>query len=157
MQVVADGAREPDLPLITQVSRWDRLKDMTGVLDAVTEYVPNVHLALVGPDPTAITDDIEQHLWYTQCFERWKDLPSARRRQVSLICLPMTDPAHRRDFVKALAVGGTGAALGRIAPTMADDPPKEDPKPRSEVDARMDLILARYGQHLDDDGKKAHR
>ncbi len=101
VQVVADGPREPDLPLITQVSRWDRLKDMTGVLDAVTAYVPDAHLALVGPDPAAITDDIEQHLWYTQCLERWKDLPLTRRRRVSLICLPMTDPAQNATLVNA--------------------------------------------------------
>jgi len=71
----------------------------------------------------------------------------------------MTDPAHRRDFVRALALGGAATALGRPTPARADDEPKKDepPKPRSEVDARMDLILARYGKSLDDEARKSVR
>ena len=73
----------------------------------------------------------------------------------------MTDPSHRRDFVRALAIGGTAAALGTPAALADDDPkgkPKEDPpEAKSEVDARMDLILSRYGKYLDEDSKKAVR
>lgn len=75
----------------------------------------------------------------------------------------MSESAHRRDFLRGLAVGGTAAALGRPAPAIADDGPKdkakEEPKekPRSEADARMDLILARYGPHLDEAARKAVR
>ena len=74
----------------------------------------------------------------------------------------MTDPSHRRDFVRALALGGTAIALGTPPSVVAyDDPkdkPKEDPpKAKTEVDARMDLILSRYGKYLDEDAKKAVR
>ena len=74
----------------------------------------------------------------------------------------MTDPAHRRDFVRAIALGGTAAVLGCPSPSVADDDPKDKPKEepskaRSEVDARMDLVLARYGKYLDEDAKKAVR
>jgi hypothetical protein len=73
----------------------------------------------------------------------------------------MTEPetTHRRDFVKAVALVGSAAALTR--PAMADDDKdkdkKDEPKPKSEVDARMDLILARYGSSLDDEAKKSVR
>ena len=73
----------------------------------------------------------------------------------------MDEPSHRRDFVRALALGGGAVALTR--PVLADDekdkdkPRDEAPKPRTEVDARMDLILARYGKYLDDAAKKSVR
>lgn len=73
----------------------------------------------------------------------------------------MTDPAHRRDFVRAIALGGTAALVRPNTVVAGEDPkdkPKDDePKPRSEVDARMDLILARYGKFLDEDARKAVR
>ena len=71
----------------------------------------------------------------------------------------MTDSTHRRDFVRAIALGGAAAALTRPSAAIAnDDPPKGDPpKLRNEADARMDLVLARYGKHLDDDARKAVR
>jgi hypothetical protein len=80
---------------------------------------------------------------------------------------------HRRDFVKSLAVG-TSAALWAAAdaPAAAHDAPQEKAKPaqdekpkddkpkeepRTEVDARMDLIIARYGKHLDEAARKTVR
>jgi hypothetical protein len=59
----------------------------------------------------------------------------------------MTDPSHRRNFVRTLALGGAATALGRPTPAVADDEPKKDepPKARSEVDARMDMVIARHG------------
>lgn len=71
----------------------------------------------------------------------------------------MTDPTHRRDFVRALALGGTAALTACPAPAnAAQDKPKDDStKARSEVDARMELLLARYGQYLDDAARKAVR
>jgi trehalose synthase len=71
-KVMLERARRPDDPLITQVSRWDRLKDMAGVMEAVVGHVRCGHLMLVGPDPTAIADDIEQQVWYADCVDRWQ-------------------------------------------------------------------------------------
>ncbi|GAB3950510.1 glycosyltransferase [Micromonospora vulcania] len=100
--VLSDGPRRLGDPLITQVSRWDRLKDMAGVLTAVTAHVPRGHLALVGPDPAAIADDVEQEFWYADCVERWRGLPAAQRRRVSLISLSMTDPTENALLVNAI-------------------------------------------------------
>jgi trehalose synthase len=47
-------------PVVLQVSRWDTLKDMAGVLTAFTGHIApgtDAHLVLAGPDPTAIADD----------------------------------------------------------------------------------------------------
>lgn len=52
--VIRDGlGSSPDTPLVVQVSRWDRLKDMLGVMQAFAEHVDSsrgAHLALVGPE-----------------------------------------------------------------------------------------------------------
>lgn len=66
----------------------------------------------------------------------------------------MSDGTRRRDFVRALALGG---ASGLVAvPAAADDEKGED-KPRTEADARFDLVVARFGKHLDADARKAVR
>lgn len=68
----------------------------------------------------------------------------------------MPDHPHRRDFVRAIALGGTAAAIA--PPARADEQEKpKDAATRTEVDARMDLVLARYGLSLDDDARKAVR
>jgi hypothetical protein len=77
----------------------------------------------------------------------------------------MTRPESipRRDFARALAAAAV-VAPGALAdePKAADetkDKPKEGPKPPDEVDARMALLLARYGKHaqLDEKARAAIR
>ena len=44
--------RPPDAPLVVQASRWDRMKDMAGVMDGFAEHVDpsrGAHLVLAGP------------------------------------------------------------------------------------------------------------
>ena len=50
--------------LVLQVSRWDRLKDMAGVMSAASpthlaDLPDDVHLLLVGPDSSGVSDDPE--------------------------------------------------------------------------------------------------
>jgi hypothetical protein len=61
------------------------------------------------------------------------------------------DTSHRRDFVRRLALGATVSAVAAPGPALADGPA------RSEADARMEVVLARFGRHLDDDARKAVR
>jgi len=89
-------------PLVVQVSRWDRLKDMDGVLTAFVSEVDAGRLALVGPDPDGIPDDIEQHAWFDRCLASWRSLAPAVRRRASLICLPMTDLRENAVLVNAI-------------------------------------------------------
>lgn len=66
---------------------------------------------------------------------------------------------HRRDFARALALGALAApsVVAADEPEKKPDEPKPAAPPRTEVDARMDLILARYGGRLDDEARKSIR
>ncbi len=52
-----------ETPLVTQVSRWDRLKDPVGVINGFKHFVEEgghdngCHLVLAGPDCTSVSDD----------------------------------------------------------------------------------------------------
>ena len=61
----------------------------------------------------------------------------------------MSHPPHRRRFLGALALGASTAAMTTPPPLQAGEPEPGPPRP-TEVDARMDLLVARYGKHLDD-------
>jgi trehalose synthase len=88
--------------LVTQVSRWDELKDMGGVLAAFAEYVPVGYLALVGPDPAGVPDDPAQAQWLDRRRRAWHDLSPAERRRVALVCLPMSDLVANALLVNAI-------------------------------------------------------
>ena len=90
--------------LVVQVSRWDRLKDMTGVLGgfAAHQTPDDVHLMLVGPDVSGVTDDPEGAEVLEQCLSRWQDLPAAVRARVHLVCLPMDDVDENALIVNAI-------------------------------------------------------
>jgi trehalose synthase len=95
----------PDAPLVVQVSRWDTLKDMAGVLTAFAEHVDgtsDAHLLLVGPNVTGVADDPESIAVFEDCAERWRELPHAERRRVHLACLPTADPEENAVIVNAL-------------------------------------------------------
>ncbi len=66
----------------------------------------------------------------------------------------MTESSHRRDFVRGLLLGGAAAGVG--SPANAEDDPKKEPAVNlTEIEARMALILARYGDSLDEAARKA--
>ena len=89
------GWRIPtDVPLVLQLSRWDRLKDMPGVLEAFCTHGPqetDARLALVGPEVAGVADDPEGEEMFEECRAAWEALPSALRDRVHLVCLPMDD------------------------------------------------------------------
>jgi trehalose synthase len=99
--VVADGPWDPQAPLVVQVSRWDRLKDMHGVLTGFARSVPEARLALIGPDPDGIPDDVEQAHWFTVCHAAWQSLPGVVRARIRLVCLPMDDLDDNAVLVNA--------------------------------------------------------
>ena len=94
----------PEVPLVVQVSRWDHLKDMAGVLRGYVDHVdhPEGHLVLAGPDVSGVTDDPEGQRVLEECCELWRSLPEADRRRVSLASLPMVDAAENAWIVNAL-------------------------------------------------------
>lgn len=56
-RVEQDGPLPEDAPVVLQVSRWDSLTDMPGVLRCVPKLPPEVHLVLAGDDPDGLPDD----------------------------------------------------------------------------------------------------
>lgn len=68
----------------------------------------------------------------------------------------MPEEPDRRDFVKAIAWGGAAGWLAAPAAAQESAAPEGPPAP-TEADARMDLLLARFGDRLDEDARKAVR
>ena len=105
--LVGDGAPPPpEARLIVQVSRWDRLKDMAGVLTGFTRMAADgpadTHLVLAGPDVSRVTDDPEGAAVLTDCRERWRRLPEPVRSRVHLASVPMDDVDENAMIVNAL-------------------------------------------------------
>src|SRR5271166_2073869 len=104
-QLVEEGQLWLGVPLLAQVSRWDRLKDPLGVLAAFVEYVrPNdePHLLLAGPDVAAVADDPEGAEVFAEVEAAWSQLPRRIRRRVHLALLPMADSDENAVIVNAL-------------------------------------------------------
>ncbi|MEW1955316.1 glycosyltransferase [Terrabacter sp. NPDC080008] len=101
-----EGPLPPDADVLLQVSRWDHLKDMAGVLTAVASHLDlfpdDVHLLLVGPDVRGVTDDPEGAQVLEECRQLRPALPSATRARVHLCCLPMDDVDENAHLVNAL-------------------------------------------------------
>jgi trehalose synthase len=103
--VVGEGRPGPDDPLLVQVSRWDGLKDMTGVLRGFAEHVApfcDAYLALAGPAMDGVTDDPEGAAVYTECLAEWQRLPPDVRRRTLLLTLPVDDVEENAAMVNAL-------------------------------------------------------
>jgi len=90
---------------VVQVSRWDQLKDMPGVMRGFADYVAPTgsgFLLLVGPAVAGVTDDPEGAAVFGDCLLEWRDLPAAVRKRVLLITLPLDDPDENAAMVNAL-------------------------------------------------------
>jgi trehalose synthase len=91
--------------LVLQVSRWDRLKDMEGVMEGFASGVVgrvDAHLALVGPSTADVSDDPEGAQVVADCISAWGALPAQARRRIHLITLPMDDIDENAVMVNAI-------------------------------------------------------
>lgn len=98
-------APDADTPLVVQVSRWDPLKDMAGVMHAFAEHVDHgahAQLVLAGPNVGGVSDDPEGAAVLDDCIEQWRDLPHSVRARIALVSLPMADPDENAVIVNAL-------------------------------------------------------
>ncbi|MCP3423045.1 glycosyltransferase [Nocardioides pinisoli] len=105
--LVVEGAPLPvDGRVVLQVSRWDRLKDMAGVLDAFARHLeqlpPDVHLVLAGPEVTAVADDPEAAGVLAECRAQWRTLRAPARERSHLVSVPMDDVEVNGLTVNAL-------------------------------------------------------
>jgi trehalose synthase len=105
LDLLETGPPPPDAPLVVQVSRWDRMKDMAGVIAGFAEHIdPNLgaHLLLVGPAADGIADDPEAGQVLDECLNLWRGLPSTSRLRIHLACAPMDDPDENAAIVNAI-------------------------------------------------------
>jgi len=103
--VVGDGRPGPDDPVVVQVSRWDRLKDMAGVMRGFAEYAlpeQDAYLMLVGPSVSGVSDDPEGAEVYAECLSQWDHLPARARERVLLVTLPLDDVEENATMVNAI-------------------------------------------------------
>ena len=92
----------PEDRVLTQVSRWDRLKDPLGVMRAFAEHVPDAHLLLAGPSTAAVKDDPEGAEVAAEAIDFREGLEPEVRDRVHLVSLPMEDLEENAAIVNAI-------------------------------------------------------
>jgi trehalose synthase len=107
------------LPIVAQVSRWDRLKGFAPLLegfrllklcaserpmrdDRHRRRIEAVRLALAGPEPNAIQDDPEALEVLGELRTRYIALEPAVQRDVAILALPMRSRKENALMVNAL-------------------------------------------------------
>jgi trehalose synthase len=155
--VTGDGRPRPGDRLLVQVSRWDRLKDMPGVMRGFTEHVApytDGYLILAGPDVEGVSDDPEGAQVYAECRAMWRDLPADLRRRVLLLALPMQDVDENAVMVNALQRQATVIAQKSLAEgfglTVAEGMWKGRPVVGSAVGGIQDQLVDGAGVLLAD-------
>ena len=104
-------------PVVTQISRWDRLKGFLPLLHAfvrVKERAPAardtihrrrleiVRLVLAGPDPASIPDDPEAQEVLAELRRSYLALPPAVQADIAILSLPMASTRENALIVNAL-------------------------------------------------------
>jgi trehalose synthase len=91
-------------PLVSQISRWDRLKDPVGVLNAFAEYNRDkeAHLLLAGPSVAGVSDDPEGAEVLEEVTARRRELPPDQRSRAHLASLPVDDVQENAAMVNAI-------------------------------------------------------
>lgn len=151
------GPITASVPLVVQVSRWDKLKDMAGVMAGfVRQVVPHdgAHLALVGPAVDALSDDPEGARVLAECVEEWRALGSEARSRVTLVTLPMDDVDENAVMVNAIQRHATVVVQKSLAEgfglTVAEAMWKARPVVASAVGGITDQIVPGTGVLLSD-------
>ena len=116
--IIGESRPGPGDPVLVQVSRWDRLKDMAGVMRGFADHVVpggDGYLMLVGPAVTDVSDDPEGAAVYGQCLLQWRDLSPAARARILLVTLPLDDIDENAAMVNALQRHATVIAQKSLA------------------------------------------
>jgi trehalose synthase len=156
-RVVADELPGPLDEYVLQVSRWDRLKDMAGVMRGFADHVAPAgpgYLVLAGPAVEEVSDDPEGRAVYQDCLTLWGGLPAAIRRRVVLVTLPLDDVDENAAMVNALQRQAAVVAQKSLAEgfglTVAESMWKGRPTVGSAVGGIRDQIVDGTGVLLDD-------
>jgi trehalose synthase len=102
--MIEDAPIRREDQLVTQVSRWDRLKDPEGVLLGFAEHCASrdAHLLLAGPATEGVADDPEGAEVLADVIALRERLAPGIRRRVHLACLPMEDTQENAAIVNAI-------------------------------------------------------
>jgi trehalose synthase len=149
VQAVREGdPPAPDVPLVVQVSRWDRMKDMVGVLHGFANAVPpstGAQLVLAGPAVDTVGDDPEDRQILEETVRAWKALPVADRSRTHLVAIPMDNPAENALVVNALQTHATIVVQKSLAEgfglTVAEAMWKARPVVASAVGGIVDQVV----------------
>ena len=155
--ITGEGRPSAADPVLLQVSRWDRLKDMAGVMRGFADHVAPRgagYLILAGPAVTEVSDDPEGAAVYGECLLQWHDLPPAARARVSLVTLPLDDVDENAAMVNALQRHATVIAQKSLAEgfglTVSEGMWKSRPVIGSAVGGIIDQIADGTGILLSD-------
>jgi trehalose synthase len=116
--ITGEGRPSPEDPVLLQVSRWDRLKDMGGVMRGFADHVvpdSGGYLMLAGPAVAGVSDDPEGAAVYGECLLQWRGLPPTARARILLITLPLDDIDENAAMVNALQRHATVIAQKSLA------------------------------------------
>jgi len=156
-QITGDSRPGPVDPLVIQVSRWDQLKDMAGVMNGFAHYVApggDGYLLLVGPAVAGVADDPEGAAVFGECLLQWRELPPKARSRVLLVTLPLDDPDENAAMVNALQRHATVIVQKSLAEgfglTVAEGMWKARPVVGSAVGGIIDQIADGTGILLPD-------
>jgi trehalose synthase len=113
-------------PIVTQVSRWDRLKGFGPLMEGFVELKRRaangedigtawsyrrrlrlVRLILAGPDPGSIQDDPEGQEVFRELHDAYLTLPSEIQDDIALVTLPMSSQRRNALIVNALQRAST--------------------------------------------------
>jgi trehalose synthase len=106
-------------PILTQISRWDRLKGFLPLLNGFAELKAGLpgdldddelpqrilgltRLVLAGPDPESIQDDPEAQEVLDEICDAYVKLPAELQDDVAIISIPMTSAKENALIVNAL-------------------------------------------------------
>jgi trehalose synthase len=156
-EITGEGRPTAADPLVVQVSRWDRLKDMSGVMAGFADHVApsgSGYLVLAGPAVTGVADDPEGAAVFGDCLLQWRDLSAAARARVLLVTLPLDDVGENAAMVNALQRHATVIAQKSLAEgfglTVAEGMWKARPVVGSAVGGIIDQIADGTGILLPD-------
>ena len=162
--IVEEGPLDPEGPLVVQVSRWDRLKDMRGVMVGFASGVVgraaarngnrDAQLALVGPSVEGVADDPEGAEVLAECLAAWEALPLHARRRIRLVTLPLVDVDENAAMVNALQRSANVIVQKSLVEgfglTVAEGMWKSKPVVASRVGGIVDQVVPGTGVLLDE-------
>jgi trehalose synthase len=117
-------------PVVTQISRWDRLKGFGPLLDGfvlLKERKPartrgarhqlsidHARLVFAGPDPAGVQDDPEAAETLAELCRKWTGLPAGLQHDIAILTLPMASVKENALMVNALQRCSTIVAQNSI-------------------------------------------